>query len=52
METFGEKISAEAFTCKEKKKMMMMMMMMNYYDHTKNGEIACERILTRQTRGR
>ena len=49
METFGEKISAEAFTCKEKK---MMMMMMNYYDHTKNGEIACERILTRQTRGR
>ena len=25
------------------------MMMMNYYDHTKNRDIACERILTRQT---
>ena len=46
-----KKSAPEACSCKEKK--MMMMMIMNYYDHTKNREIACERILTRQNyRGR
>ena len=51
METFGEKISAEACSGKEiaglLRKMMMMMNMM-----TRNREIACERILMCQTGGR
>ena len=52
VETFGEKISAEACSGKEiagllRKIMMMMMNMM-----TRKCEIACERILAWQTGGR
>ena len=52
VETFGEEISAEAYSGKEiagllRKIMMMMMNMM-----TRKCEIACERILAWQTGGR
>ena len=51
METFGEKISAEASSGKEiaglLRKMILMMMNM-----TRKCEIACERILAWQTGGR
>ena len=47
METFGEKISAEACSGKEIAGLLKKMMMMkNNYDDPKNREIPYERILT------